>query len=88
VASVSRRRLGFRQRWWRARAECPPIKVLAVHGPPRALSGNEIMKLPGSIVRIQTPTATLEWALHHRYQSAAVARLEVAHGVSAEETAE
>lgn len=88
VASVSRRRLGFHRRWWRVLGECPPIKVLAVHGPPRAPSGDEILKLPGSVVRIQTPTATLEWALHDRCQSAAVARLEVAYGVPAEETTE
>jgi len=87
VASVSPRRLDFRRRWWRVLGECPPIEVFAVHGPPRAPFGDEILKLPGSVVQIQTPTATLEWALHDRYQSAAFARLEVAHWVPAEETA-
>ena len=67
---------------------CPPIEVIAVHGPPRAPTGDEILKLPGSIVQVQAPTATLEWALHDRYQSAAFARLKVAHWVPAEETAE
>lgn len=88
VASLSARRLDFRRRWWRVLGECPPIEVVAVHGPPRAPSGEEILKLPGSVVQIQTPTATLEWALHDRYQSAAVARLKVARWVPAEETAE
>jgi len=95
VAYVSPRRLDFRRRWWRVLGECPPIEVLAVHGPPRAPCGSprapfgdEILKLPGSIVQIQTPAAVLEWALRDRYQSAAFARLEVAHWVPAEEAAE
>jgi hypothetical protein len=88
VASFSPRSLDFRRRWRRVLGECPPIEVIAVHGPPRAPSGDEILKLPGSIVQIQTPTATLEWALHDRYQSAAFARLKVAHWVPAEETAD
>jgi hypothetical protein len=77
MASFSARRLDFRRRWRRVLGECPPIEVIAVHGPPRVLSGDEILKLPGSVVQIQTPTATLEWALHERYQSAAVTRLKV-----------
>jgi hypothetical protein len=81
VASFSVRRLEFLRRWWRVLGECPPIEVIAVHGPSRAPSGDEILKLPGSIVQIQTPTATLEWALHVRYQSAAVAQLKVAQWV-------
>jgi hypothetical protein len=88
MASFSPRRLDFRRRWWRVLGECPPIEVIAVHGPPRAPSGDEILKLPGSIVQIQTPIATLEWALHARYQPAAFARLKVAHWVPAAETAE
>jgi hypothetical protein len=88
VASFSPQRLDFRRRWWRVLGECPPIEVFAVHGPPRAPSGDEILKLPGSVIQIQTPTATLEWALHERYQSAVIARLEIAHWVPAEETAE
>jgi hypothetical protein len=88
VASFSARRLEFRRRWWRVLGECPPIEVGAVHGPPRAPSSDEILKLPGSVVQIQTPTATLEWALHVRYRSAAVARLKVAEWVPPEETAE
>jgi hypothetical protein len=88
VASFSVRRLEFLRRWWRVLGECPPIEVIAVHGPSRAPSGDEILKLPGSIVQIQTPTATLEWALHVRYQSAAVAQLKVAQWVPAEETAD
>jgi hypothetical protein len=88
VASFSPGRLDFRRRWWRVLGECPPIEVIAAHGPSRAPFGDEILNLPGSIVQIQTPTAILEWALHDRYQSAAFARLEVAHWVPAEETAE
>jgi len=88
VASFSPRRLDFRSRWRRWLGECPPIEVIAVHGPPRAPSSDEILKLPGSIVQIQTPTATLEWALYGRYQSAAFARLKVAHWAPAAETAE
>jgi hypothetical protein len=80
--------LHFRRRWWRARGECPPIEILAVHGPPRVPSGDEILKLPGSVVQVQTPSAVLEWALHGRYQSPAFARLEVARWVSGEETAD
>jgi hypothetical protein len=87
VASVSHRRLDFRRRWWRALGECPPIEVFAVHGPPRGRSSDEVLKLPGSIVQVQTSTATLEWALNERYQSAVFARLEVAYW-EAEETAE
>ena len=52
------------------------------------LFGHEILKLPGGIVQVQTPTANLEWALPDRYQSAAVARLKVAHWVPVEDTAE
>jgi hypothetical protein len=88
VASFSPRRLDFRRRWWRVLGECPPIEVFAVHGPPRAPSGNEILKLPGSVIQIQTPTAILECALHERYQSAVLARLEIPHWLLAEETAE
>ena len=87
VASVSPRRLDFRRRWWRVLGDCPPIEVLAVHGPPRAPFGDEILKLPGSVVQLQTPVAVLEWSLNRRYQSAAFARLKVAHLESAEETA-
>lgn len=82
VASVSRRRLTFRRRGWWVFRECPPIQVLNVYGPPRAPHGSprspfgdEILKLPGSIIQVQAQTAVLEWALHHRYQSAAIARL-------------
>ncbi len=50
--------------------------------------GDEILKLPGSIIQIQDPAAILEWALHDRYQSAAIARLGFARWVPAEETAE
>jgi hypothetical protein len=77
VASPSPGRLDFRPRWWRVRGECSPIEVFAVHGPPRVPAGDEILKLPGTVVQIQTPTATLEWALDARYQSASVERLEV-----------
>jgi hypothetical protein len=87
VASLSRRRLKFRPRWRRVRGACPPIRVLAVDGPPRAPRGDEILKLPGSIVQVQTPTAILEWALPARYQPAACARLELAHWDPAEGTA-
>lgn len=92
VASVSRRRLEFRRRGWWVFRECPLIKVLAVYGPPRARLGSpgspfgdEILKLPGSIVQIQTPAAVLEWTLHDRYQSAAIARLGFDHWVTAPE---
>jgi hypothetical protein len=88
TASVSRRRLNFRRRWGGVLGEWPPIEVFAVHGPPRVPFGHEILKLPGSIVRIQTPTATLEWAFHDRYQSAAFALLGIAHWVPSEEAAE
>ena len=88
VASVSPRRLDFRRRWWRVLGECPPIEVLAIDRPPRALTRDEILKLPGSVVQIQTPAAVLEWSLGDRYQSAVFARLKVAHLESAEETAE
>lgn len=94
VASVSRRRLEFRRRGWLVSGACPRIKVLAVHGPPRAPRGSprspfgdELLKLPGSIVQIQTPAAVLEWSLHDRYQSAAIARLGFAHWVPAGEPA-
>jgi hypothetical protein len=95
VASIAPRRLYFRRRWWRVLGECPPIEVLAVHGPPRAPFGSaaspfgdEILKLPGSVVQIQTSAAVLEWSLGDRYQPAVFARLKVAHLESAEETAE
>jgi hypothetical protein len=95
VASVSRRRLKFGRSGWRVFGECPPIAVLAVYGPPRAPHGSprspfgdEILKLPGSIIQIQAPAAVLEWALHDRYQSAAIARLGFARWVPAGEAAE
>lgn len=87
AASFSARRLDFLRRWRRVLGGCPPIEIVAVRGPPRAPWGNEILKLPGSIVQIQTPTATLEWALHDRYQSAAFMMLGVSCQVP-EETAE
>jgi hypothetical protein len=80
---------------WLVFGECPSIQVLAIHGPPRAPSGSlrspfgdEILKLPGSVVQIQTPVAVLEWSLHDRFQSAVFARLKVVYGVPMEETAE
>jgi hypothetical protein len=87
VASFSSRRLTFRRRWARLRGECPPIKVVAIHGPARPPAGDEALKLPGSVVQILTPTATLEWAIRDRYRPAAVARLKVAERVPAEEAA-
>jgi len=69
--------LNFRRRWWRGPGDCPPIEVLAIHGPPRVPSSAEILKLPGSIVRIEAPAAILEWAFHDRYHSAVFERLKV-----------
>ena len=88
VASVAPRRLDFRRRWWRVLGECPPIEVFTVHGPPRGRFSDEVLKLPGSIVQVQTSTATLEWALNERYQSAVFAQLEVAYWDPTEETVE
>ena len=88
VASFLPGRLHFLRRWRVVLGGCPPIEVVAVHGPPRAPSGGEILKLPGSIVQIQTSTATLEWALHERYRSAVIARLKVTYWASGEEAAE
>jgi hypothetical protein len=88
VAFASPRCLDFFWRWWRVLDECPPIEVLAVREPPRAPLGNEILKLPGGVVQIQTPAANLEWALHDRYRSEVFARLEVVPWVPAEETPE
>ena len=95
VAWVSPRRLDFCRRGWRVLGACPPIEVLAVHGPPRPPSGSpaspfgdEILKLPGSIVQIRTPAAALEWSLCGRYQPAVIARLKVARGDPAEQTGE
>jgi hypothetical protein len=87
VASFSARRLTFRRRGWRLLGECPPIQVVAIQGPARALAGDEVLKLPGGDVQILTPTATLEWALRDRYRPAAVERLKVAQRVPAEEAA-
>ena len=88
VASFLPRRLHFLRRWRRVLGGCPPIEVVAVPGPPRAPSGREVLKLPGSIVQIQTPAATLECALPDRYRPAVLARLKVACWLPAEETAE
>jgi hypothetical protein len=88
VASFSARRLTFRRRWWRVLGPCPPIEIVAIHGPPRAPASNEVLKLPGGVVQILTPTATLEWAFRDRYRPAAVARLKVAQRVPAEDAAE
>jgi hypothetical protein len=88
AASFLPRRLHFLRRWRRVLGGCPPVEVVAVHGPPRVPSGREILKLPGSIVQIRTPAATLECALPDRYQPAAWARLKVAYRLPAEETAE
>jgi hypothetical protein len=82
AALVTRRRLVFWRRGGWLFGGCPPVRVLAVYGPPRAPAGSvrspfgdEILKLPGSVLRIQTPDAVLEWALPDRHQSAAIARL-------------
>jgi hypothetical protein len=84
MASFSVRRLAFRRRWWRMLGTCPPIEVVAIHGPARAPVGKEILKLPGNIAQILTPTATLEWAIRDRYRPAAIARLKVAEQAPAE----
>lgn len=94
VALVTRRRLAFRRRGGWLLGGCPPVRVLAVYGPPRAPAGSarspfgdEILKLPGSVLRIQAPGAVLEWALPDRYQAAAIARLGLGGWVPAEEAA-
>ena len=77
MAFLSPRRLDFRRLGWRVLGQCPPIEVIAVHGPPRAPVGDEILKLPGSVVQVQTSAAVLEWALSERYHSAVLVRLRV-----------
>jgi hypothetical protein len=80
TAAVSSARIDFR-RSWRSRAfgKCPPIEVMAVCGPVRLPSADEVLKVRGEIIQIQTPTATLEWSVHSRYRSAAIAQLKVGY---------
>jgi hypothetical protein len=78
MATVSPGRLEFRRRWsWAFRTPPLTVPVHAVHGPVRQPASNEVMKLPGPVIQIQTATGFLEWALPTRYRAAAVARLRV-----------
>jgi hypothetical protein len=38
---------------------CPPIEVVAIHRPARVPSGNEVLKLRGSVAQILTPAEEL-----------------------------
>jgi len=86
VAALSAGRLRFRRRWWRAFTSCPPVEVVAVRGPVRGPSANEIFKVPGPIVQIQTPTAVLECGILNGYLQTALDLLGVADPGTGSET--
>lgn len=78
VAALSAGRLEFRRRWWRAFTRCPPVEVVAVHGPVRGPTADEIFKVPGPIMQVQTPTAVLECGILNGYLQTALDLLGVA----------
>ncbi len=85
VATVSPGRLDVRGHWWRLFRAIPSVSVLAVGDPIRRPSGKESWSLAARcrIVEIQTPTATLGWALLDDYLQAAVQQLRAReHGES------
>ncbi len=78
VAALSAGRLGFRRRWRRAFTSCPPVEVVAVRGPTRMPTANEVFKVPGPIVQIETPSAVLECGVLSGYLRVVLDLLEVA----------
>jgi len=78
VAVLSAGGLGFRRRWWRAFASCPPVEVVAVRGPARMPAANEVFKVPGPIVQVETPSAVLECGILSGYLQVVLDLLEVA----------
>ena len=78
MAALSAGRLRFRRRWWRAFTSCPPVEVVAVRGPVRGPAANEIFKVPGPIMQVQTTTAVLECGVLGGYLPAALDLLGVA----------
>ena len=86
VAALSPGRLGFRRRWWRAFTSCPPVDVVAVRGPVRGPAADEIFKVPGPIIQVQTPTAVLECGIFSDYLQTALDLLGVGELETGSET--
>jgi hypothetical protein len=81
VAAVSPGRLDFTPQSWPPRAN-RPLTHIVVLGPGRPLSGEELTRLPGDcwITELQTPTATLGWAVPAGDLPWALERLQPAAG--------
>jgi len=64
VAAISPGRLDFTSEWWSLKAT-GPVTHIAVLGPARPPSVEELAWLPGDcrVTELQTPTATLGWAV-------------------------
>lgn len=77
-ATVSPGRLDVRGHWWRLFRAIPPVTVVAVRSPARLTTTWDDWTLaPGCrIVEIQTPTATLAWAMIGHRLSGALEQLQ------------
>jgi hypothetical protein len=77
VADVSPGRLELRRHWWRLFWRLEAVTAVEVRGPARRPSGKELGSLAAGcrIVEIQTPTATLGWAVLGDYLGGAVDQL-------------
>jgi len=87
VAAVSPGRLDFTREGWSLGAARPlTISHLAVLGPARPPTAEELTELPGdcSITELQAPAATLGWAVPSRYLPRALEHL---HGQPADAAA-
>jgi hypothetical protein len=79
TATVSSGRLELRGRWWRLFRRLAPVVVVGVRGPVRRPSGKEWFWSLASacrIVEIETPTATLGWAVPGDYLEGALEQLQ------------
>jgi hypothetical protein len=78
AATAAPGRLDIRGHWWRLFRAIPPVTVVDVRGPVRPPSGQENWSLAAScrIIEIQTPTATLGWAVPGHYLPGALERLQ------------
>jgi hypothetical protein len=85
AATAAPGRLDIRGHWWRLFRAIPPITVIDVRGPVRPPSARENWSLAGScrIIEIQTPTATLGWAVPGHYLPGALERLQARSADSA-----
>src|SRR5260370_5812535 len=77
VAAISPGRLDFTSEWWSLKAT-GPVTHIAVLGPARLPSVEELTWLPGDcrVTELQTPTATLGWAVPVRDLARALEHLQ------------